>query len=145
MILEILFPLFIILYWFSEGVTEGYTWAKPKRRNSNKLIHPNNKSNGLMDYHGWRVLEQIGIWGTVFTSFFYTLPFQTWFLTGLGSWLIGTAVYEMALNHVDKGTIYKPNTFKWHIWGYDIPWLVGKFIWVIFTVGVLILGYGIIR
>ena len=40
MILELLLPLFIILYWFTEGVTEGYTWAKPKRRKENKLIRP---------------------------------------------------------------------------------------------------------
>ena len=42
MILQILFCLLIIIYWFSEGVTEGWTWSTKKRKETNKLIHPNN-------------------------------------------------------------------------------------------------------
>ena len=42
MILQILFCLLIILYWFSEGVTEGWTWSTKARKSKNKLIHPNN-------------------------------------------------------------------------------------------------------
>ena len=53
MLLEILFCLLIVLYWFSEGVTEGWTWSTKKRKETNKLIHPNNKSNGIFDYHMW--------------------------------------------------------------------------------------------
>ena len=45
MILELLFCLSIVLYWFSEGVTEGWTWSTKARKNKNKLIHPNNKHN----------------------------------------------------------------------------------------------------
>ena len=37
MILQILFCLLIILYWFSEGVTEGWTWSTKKRKETNKL------------------------------------------------------------------------------------------------------------
>ena len=117
MILEILFCLLIILYWFTEGVTEGYTWAKPKRRNENKLIHPNNKHNGIMDYHGWRIFENVGIWGTVITTFFLDVPLKSFLLLGIGAWFIGTFCYEAALNSVDKGTIYKPVDYKWHILG----------------------------
>ena len=53
MILEFLFCLTIILYWTAEGVTEGFTWAKPKRRRENKLIcHQFNKNEkGIFDYH----------------------------------------------------------------------------------------------
>ena len=84
MILEILLPLLIILYWFSEGVTEGYTWAKAKRRKENKLIHPNNGKNGIMDYHGWRIFENLGIWGTVITAYFMKpccdVPVKSFFL-----------------------------------------------------------------
>ena len=32
MILQILFCLLIILYWFSEGVTEGWTWSTKARK-----------------------------------------------------------------------------------------------------------------
>ena len=104
---SILFPLFIIMYWFSEGVTEGYTWAKPKRRNENKLIHPNNKSNGIMDYHGWRIFENLGIWGTVITAFFLDVPVKSFLLIGVGAWLIGSFLYESALNHIYYGKIWK--------------------------------------
>ena len=62
MILQILFCLLIIIYWFSEGVTEGWTWSTKKRKETNKLIHPNNHNNGIMDYHGWRIFENVGIW-----------------------------------------------------------------------------------
>ena len=43
MIWQILFPLFIIMYWACEGVTEGYTFASAARKKKNKLIHPNNE------------------------------------------------------------------------------------------------------
>ena len=59
MILQILFCLLIILYWFSEGVTEGWTWSTKKRKETNKLIHPNNGKNGIFDYHMWRILENV--------------------------------------------------------------------------------------
>ena len=130
MILEILIPLFIILYWFSEGVTEGYTWGNAKRRKENKLIHPNNSTNGIMDYHAWRILENIGVWGTVITAYFMTpccgVPVKSFFLLGIGAWLIGTFCYEAALNHIYYGVIWKPVDYKWHILGYDIPWWGGK-------------------
>ena len=41
LILQILFCVLIIVYWFSEGVTEGWTWSTKKRKETNKLIHPN--------------------------------------------------------------------------------------------------------
>ena len=77
MLLELLFCLSIILYWFSEGVTEGYTWAKPKRRKENKLIRPNHGTNGIIDYHGWRIFENLGIWGTVLCSFFLNISLKS--------------------------------------------------------------------
>lgn len=144
MILEILICLAIILYWFSEGVTEGYTWATTKRRNENKLIHPNNKHNGVMDYHGWRILENVGIWGTVIIAFFLQISIQKFFLVGIGSWLIGTSLYEFALNYVNTGTIWKPVTYRWHILGYDIPWFGGKKVLVLPVIGLLLLVCGVL-
>ncbi|MBC8428455.1 hypothetical protein H8D04_01085 [bacterium] len=145
MILELLFCLMIIVYWFSEGVTEGYTWAKPKRRNENKLIHPNKKSNGIMDYHGWRIFENVGIWGTVLIAFFLETTIQNFFLLGIGSWLIGSSLYEFALNHICYDKIWKPANYRWHILGYDIPWFGGKKVLVLPIVGLLVLVYGIFR
>ena len=145
MILEILFPLFIIMYWFSEGVTEGYTWAKPKRRNENKLIHPNNKHNGIMDYHGWRIFENLGIWGTVITAFFLDVPVKSFLLIGVGAWLIGSFLYESTLNHIYYGKIWKPVDYKWHIFGRDIPWFGGKKSLVLVGVGLLIISLGILE
>jgi len=143
MILEILFPLFIIMYWFSEGVTEGYTWAKPKRRNENKLIHSNNKSNGIMDYHGWRIFENLGIWGTVITAFFLDVSIKSFLLIGVGAWLIGSFLYESALNHIYYGKIWKPVDYKWHIFGKDIPWFGGKKSLVLVGLGLVIILLGI--
>ena len=85
MILSILFCLLIILYWFAEGVTEGWTWSTKARQNKNKLIHPNNKSNGIMDYHGWRILENVGIWGAVILAFFLSITIKQFLLLGVGS------------------------------------------------------------
>ena len=147
MILEILLPLFIILYWFSEGVTEGYTWANAKRRKENKLIHPNNGKNGIMDYHGWRIFENLGIWGTVITAYFMKpccdVPVKSFFLLGVGAWLIGTFCYEAALNHIYYGKIWKPVDYKWHIFGKDIPWFGGKKSLILVGVGLIIILLGI--
>jgi|TARA_R110000803_G_scaffold152135_1_gene217224 hypothetical protein len=144
MILSILFCLLIILYWFAEGVTEGWTWSTKARQNKNKLIHPNNKSNGIMDYHGWRILENVGIWGAVILAFFLSITIKQFLLLGVGSWFIGTFCYEAALNYVNKGTIYKPVGYKWHILGYDIPWWGGKRIYALPAIGLVILICGII-
>ena len=97
-----------------------------------------------MDYHGWRILENVGIWGAVITAFFLTVSIKQFLLLGVGSWLIGTFCYEAALNYVNKGTIYKPVGYKWHILGYDIPWWGGKRIYALPAVGLVILICGII-
>ena len=143
MIYEILFPIFIIMYWACEGVTEGYTFASAKRRKANKLIHPNNGKNGIMDYHAWRIFENLGIWGTVFSAFLMVAPFKSFVLLGLGAWLIGAFCYEANLNHVFYGIIWKPVDYKWHIFGYDIPWFGGKKSLILVGVGVVIILLGI--
>ena len=68
--------------------------------------------------------------------------FSKFFWLGVGSWFIGTFCYE-SLNHVNKGTIYKPVDYK-YILGYDIPWWGGKRIFILPKVGFVILLYGII-
>ena len=143
-ILQILFPLFIIMYWFAEGVSEGWTWSTTLRKRTNKLIHPNNWSNGIMDYHGWRILENLGIWGTVVTAFFLDISIQSFFLLGIGAWFIGAFCYECSLNYVNKGTIYKPVNYKWHILGYDIPWWGGKKIFILPVIGLVVILFEIL-
>tara|TARA_Y100000310_G_scaffold65765_1_gene61215 strand:- start:1198 stop:1641 length:444 start_codon:yes stop_codon:yes gene_type:complete len=138
-ILQLLFPVFIIMYWLAEGVSEGWTWSTTERKKTNKLIHPNNHSNGIMDYHGWRILENLGIWGTVVTAFFLDIPIKSFFLLGIGAWFVGAFCYECSLNYVNKGTMYKPVDYKWHILGYDIPWWGGKRIWILPTIGLIVL------
>ena len=69
--------------------------------------------------------RDVGIWGEVQEAFLmeaYSLNSRL----GVGSWFIGTFCYEAALNHVNKGTIYKPVDYKWHILGYDIQTTSGK-------------------
>ena len=149
LILQILFPIFIILYWFSEGVSEGFTWSTKTRKKKNKLIclHMGKGDAGMFDYHAWRIFENLGIWGTVIIGFLmggYDVSFKKFFFLGLGAWLIGTCLYEFALNYVNKNTIYKPVDYKWHILGYDIPWWGGKRIFILPAVGFVILLYGII-
>ena len=149
LILQVLFPIFIILYWFSEGVSEGWTWANKTRQKKNKLIclHMGKGHAGMFDYHAWRIFENLGIWGTVIIGFLmggYDVSFKKFFFLGLGAWLIGTCLYEFALNYVNKNTIWKPIDFKWHILGYDIPWWGGKKIFILPATGLIVLLYGIL-
>jgi|TARA_Y100000034_G_C6696573_1_gene306970 hypothetical protein len=136
--IELLFPLSIMLYWFAEGVSEGFTWAG-NRRNTNKLIGGTKRSDALLDYHAWRILENIGIWGAVVLAFLLETSFMRMFLLGAGGWFIGTCLYEMALNYVFSGSIYKKSNFKWHILGMNIPWVTGKGIWALFALGTALL------
>jgi hypothetical protein len=140
--IEALFILSIILYWTAEGASEGYTWAG-ERRNTNKLISGSYRKDALMDYHAWRILENVGIWGAVVIAFFLEISFTEMFLIGAGGWFMGTCFYEMALNYVCSGTIYKKSSFKWHILGMNIPWVTGKGIWGLFAVGVTLLCLGL--
>jgi len=136
MILMISFILAVILYWLAEGVTEGYTWAGQKQRLFNKLIHPNAAHNGLMDYHAWRILENVGIWGAVMLAMLIG-PSAFW--PGIGAWFIGLFLYEASLNYVCSLTMYKETGWKWHILGYNIPWFTGKKIWAFVVIGITIL------
>ena len=96
-----------------------------------------------MDYHGWRILENLGIWGAVITTFFLDVPVKSFLLIGVGAWLIGTFLYESALNHIYYGKIWKPVDYKWHIFGKDIPWFGGKKSLVLVGLGLIIILLGI--
>ena len=115
MILELCFLFFMVVYWFSEGCTEGYTWANAKRRKSNSLIFGSvNKKGkpsgaGLLDYHGWRLGENIGMVGCILaasTLGTVGVSFYSFVLVWLGSWMVGYFVYERALNYVCSGSAF---------------------------------------
>ena len=137
MVLELSFLWFMVVYWLSEGCTEGYTWAKAKRRKENKLIfgaiHKGKRDGvGYLDYHAWRLGENIGMVGSIFSAFLFT-SFWSLSLTFLGSWMIGYFVYERALNYVvtdDPFVIKGP----WKMMGIEIP-RSNAFDWAVAGIG----------
>ncbi len=137
MIGQLLFTITMVTYWLSEGCTEGYTWAKSKRRKENKLIfgaiHKGKRDGvGYLDYHAWRLGENIGMVGSIFSAFLFT-SFWSLSLTFLGSWMIGYFVYERALNYVvtdDPFVIKGP----WKMMGIEIP-RSNAFDWAVAGIG----------
>ena len=115
LIFGLLFVVFMLVYWLSEGCTEGYTWANKKRRTNNSLIFGAMKKGkpdgkGVLDYHAWRLGENIGNVGCMLTAYtlgkwcdfgFYELV-SVW----LGSWMMGYFIYERALNYVCLGSAF---------------------------------------
>ena len=137
MIGQLLFTITMVTYWLSEGCTEGYTWAKAKRRKENKLIFGSitkGKRDGVgyLDYHAWRLGENIGMVGSIFSAFLFT-SFWSLLLTFLGSWMIGYFVYERALNYVvnDNPFIEKG---PWKMMGIEIP-RSNAFDWAVAGIG----------
>ena len=106
----------------------------------------NNKLVFCNVMHGWRIFENLGIWGTVIIAYFMTpccgVPMKSFFLLGIGAWLIGTFCYEAALNHIYYGKIWKPVDYRWHIFGKDIPWFGGKKSLILVGVGLIIILLG---
>ena len=118
---EILFTIAMVIYWLSEGCTEGYTWANKTQRKSNKLICGGigTGSNGKLDYHAWRLGENIGIVGCIF-SVLLIPSFWSLLLTFGGSWMLGYFVYERALNYVCLGSPFA-NKGPWKMMGIELP------------------------
>ena len=134
MIGQILFTIAMVIYWLSEGCTEGYTWANKTRRKWNKLICGSigKGAKGKLDYHAWRLGENIGMVGSIFSAFLFT-SFWSLSLTFLGSWMIGYFVYERALNYVvtdDPFVIKGP----WKMMGIEIP-RSNAFDWAVAGIG----------
>ena len=124
MIGQLLFTITMVIYWLSEGCTEGYTWANKTRRKENKLIFgsiTNGKRSGVgyLDYHAWRLGENIGMVGSIFSAFLFT-SFWSLLLTFLGSWMVGYFVYERALNYICLGDPFSAKG-PWKMMGIEIP------------------------
>ena len=149
--IELNFLLFMVLYWLSEGCTEGYTWANAKRRKSNKLIFGSESKKGkpsgkgILDYHSWRLGENIGTVGCILAAYslgmwveinFYDLV-KIW----LGSWMIGYFVYERALNYVCFDDAFKVKG-EYHLMNITIP-RSNKFDWGVCILGCVIFYLGV--
>ena len=150
MILELCFLFFMVVYWFSEGCTEGYTWANAKKRKSNKLIFGSvNKKGkpsgqGILDYHAWRLGENIGTVGCILSAYSLGMWVETGFydllLIWLGSWMVGYFVYERALNYVCLGDAFASKG-PWKMMSISLP-RSNVFDWGVCIVGVIIFYLG---
>ena len=121
MIESLLFTIAMVIYWLSEGCTEGYTWANKTRRKWNKLICGSigKGAKGKLDYHAWRLGENIGMVGSIFSAFLFSNIWSL-LLTFGGSWMLGYFIYERALNYVVSGDPFvKKNDY--HLMGITIP------------------------
>jgi len=124
MVWELAFVIFMLIYWLSEGCTEGYTWAKGDRRKQNKLIFGQitngvHSGNGMLDYHAWRLGENIGMVGCIFSAYYIESLWSIGF-TFIGSWMLGYFIYERALNYVCLGKSFtKKGT--WKMMGIELP------------------------
>ena len=150
MIIELIFLFFMVVYWLSEGCTEGYTWANAEQRKLNKLIFGSvNKKGkpsgqGILDYHSWRLGENIGTVGCILAGFtlgtigvsFYSLA-----LVWLGSWMVGYFVYERALNYVCSGSAFTTKG-PWKMMHISIE-RSSKFDWGVCILGLIIFYLGV--
>jgi len=151
MLIELCFLFFMVVYWLSEGCTEGYTWAKKARRSKNSLIfgsvNKKGKPNGqgILDYHAWRLGENIGTVGCILAGFtlgtigvsFYSLA-----LVWLGSWMVGYFVYERALNYVCLGDAFASKG-PWKMMSISLP-RSNAFDWGVCILGLVIFYLGVI-
>jgi hypothetical protein len=144
MVAEILLFIFLCLYHFAEGCTEGYTWAKPTRRKKNILIQGRiGEGAAYIDYHGWRYGENIGIFFSVMIGFY--IPTCTdLILTLLGGWLVGSFMYERALNYVVRGELFKQDKTEYHIMGLVIPRYRWQD-WLALVIGVALFACALVR
>jgi len=108
-------------YWFSEGCTEGYTFANSDRRKENKLIcEHKGKGEGVLDYHAWRLGENIGTVGAIASTYMVSSEPLNFATLLAGSWLTGTWIYERALNHVFSNNLF-PQKPPYSLMGLEIP------------------------
>ena len=141
---------FSLLYWFSEGATEGYTWADTIRRSINVIICGKIGSGaGILDYHGWRFLEVLGILSVALLSWKAKdeLPVNldvNFYLVFGGSQLAGTFLYERVLMYVANGNLFKDPGWIFHIIGLEIPRYQYQD-WFLLFCGIIAIYWGLAR
>ena len=97
----------------------------------------------FIDYHGWRYGENIGIFFSVIIGFY--IPTCTdLILTLLGGWLVGSFMYERALNYVVRGELFKQDKTEYHIMGLVIPRYRWQD-WLALVIGVALFAWALVR
>ena len=147
MIESILFTIAMLIYWFSEGCTEGYTWASKEKRKTNILIFGGVKNGqrsgmGLLDYHAWRLGENIGMVGSIFSAFLFS-NFWSLLFVFTGSWMLGYFIYERALNYICYKDMF-PQKGPWGMMGIEIK-RSNIFDCLIALIGITIIIIGVIN
>ena len=148
MIGQLLFTIAMVIYWLSEGCTEGYTWASKKERKENKLIFgsiTNGQRSGVgyLDYHAWRLGENVGTVGCMLVAFTLGsvgVSFYSLVLIWLGSWMVGYFVYERALNYVCLGDAFASKG-PWKMMSISLP-RSNVFDWGVCVLGLVIFYLG---
>ena len=121
-ILSIVFIIFILIYCFAEGATEGFTWASQARRLNNKIIsHQFQQGKAILDYHSFRNLELIGIVGAIISALFLSLSLKKFIILILGSFAFGMSlIYERVLQYTAKGFLFEPYPPQYKILWFSI-------------------------
>ena len=99
-------------------------------------------SKAKLDYHAWRLGENIGIVGCIF-SVLLIPSFWSLLLTFGGSWMLGYFVYERALNYVVRGELFKQDKTEYHIMGFVLPRRQWQD-YIVVGVGVILLILGVV-
>jgi len=139
----IVFIFLILLYWFAEGATEGYTWADSEQRMENVIIKGGSDGAGVLDYHGWRFMEILGTHGAILIAVLFSIVYS-YIWVGVGSMLVGMFLYERVLNYVINGTIYKEPGWIFYIAGIEIP----RYFWqdiLLLLAGIGLIVFGLIK
>ena len=121
--------LSIVIYYIARGCIEGYTFTTHEKRLSNIFINPGGKwrtlSKGIMDYHTWRYIEQIGVMLALAFSFLGAeANIFVFALTVIAAIALGWTFYESILNYIHSGEHYQDKVFTIGKYAIPIPgWL----------------------
>jgi len=102
----------VILYVIGESITEAYTHMSNTKRLKNKYIgNPNIRKNTkkyLLDYHGYRLIENSGFLILIIISFLLNtnIQFKEFLILILSSICIGDFIYEKLYNKVAYGKYF---------------------------------------
>jgi hypothetical protein len=114
----------LVVYSLAEGATEGYTWASEDRRRENRLIEGRyGDGRGVLDYHAWRSVGQVGVLGAIMSGFFLAeqKPKERKLIrTLVAGTLLSYFVFERALNYVASDDLF-PRKGDYHVMGLKIP------------------------
>jgi hypothetical protein len=103
-----------------QGILEGWIWASPERRINNKIICGNKGTgaNGIIDYHAWRLLEELCILCGIYGGYKYSGN-HFWSIL-IGSWYLGVFLYERLLNHIVFDDCWHNKPY-FNLMGYNLP------------------------